>query len=304
VDAPWDEASVRGLVDNAEEERQGLEFKGADALGQTPEKKKLITINVSAMANAAGGTIVFGIAEGDDHRAKEIQPIDPRLYSKEWLEQVIHSIEPRIPDVTIQPVPIMDGGGVVYVVDIPQGLTAHQARDHRYYRRYNFEKLPMLHHEIVDVMNRARTPELVLVVGHTAQQVESSRRDYELTLQVVNKAMVTAAHYKVEITFPHPAFGARADSIHADWPSHKHAIRGLLGRREEAELTTIIYRSQRPLYPRDSEDITEQVQLRYKIDADGWGIIAERDPDVVWTIYADNALPRSNRVKVSALQDE
>ena len=46
------------------------------------------------------------------------------------------------------------------VVEIPKSLTAHQARDLRYYRRYNFESVAMVDYEIRDVMNRQVSVEL------------------------------------------------------------------------------------------------------------------------------------------------
>lgn len=226
-----DEAALQSLIDNGVEERYDLEYKAADALAKTDGKKTEITRDVSAFANAAGGTIIYGMAE-TDHKPTAIEPINPKDFTKEWLEQVINSIEPRVPDLRIKPVEISGGLGVVYVVEIPQDTTAHQALDNRYYRRYNFQRLCMRHHEIVDVMNRARVPKLELLIGYKTEHREPSRHDYSLTLKVENSATVTAAHYKVEVTFPHPAFKARADSINAS-PSHALATRGLLGRREE-----------------------------------------------------------------------
>jgi len=126
--------------------------------------------------------------------------------------------------------------------------------------------------------------------------------DYVLTLKVVNRAMVTAAHYKVEVTLPHPYLNARADSIHADWPHNTLAIRGLLGRREEQDSVTIVYRSQRPLYPEDVEDITDEVTLRYSVDDRAHLLIEQYDPDLTWAIYADNAPPKTGRMRLKDLQ--
>jgi hypothetical protein len=46
---------------------------------------------------------------------------------------------------------------VAYVVEIPQSETAHPALDNRYYKRFNFESVPMADHEIRDVMHREVT---------------------------------------------------------------------------------------------------------------------------------------------------
>jgi hypothetical protein len=58
---------------------------------------------------------------------------------------------------------------VAYVVEIPQGTTAHQAEDCRYYKRYNFESVPMRDFEVRDVMRRKTQPvvktELRIIFG-------------------------------------------------------------------------------------------------------------------------------------------
>jgi len=48
------------------------------------------------------------------------------------------------------------------VIDVPQSSTAHQASDKRYYKRFNFESVPMEDYEIRDVMQRTEAPSLGL----------------------------------------------------------------------------------------------------------------------------------------------
>lgn len=66
---------------------------------------------------------------------------------------------------------------------------------------------------------------------------------------------------------------------------------------------TIIYRSQRPLFPKDNDDITNEVKLRYEVDANAYWVIEQDDPWLEWMIYADNAEPKSGRRKMRDLQD-
>ncbi len=155
----WDQSRLQNYIDDQIEENLALEYKASGALAKINEKKIEVTKDVSAFANSAGGILIYGIKEYNDHARKhlpeKIDPLDRRQISKEWLEQVISNIRPRIADVVIHPVPLNgDQTQVAYVVEIPRSITAHQATNHIYYRRYNFESVAMEDYEIQDVRNR------------------------------------------------------------------------------------------------------------------------------------------------------
>src|SRR5205823_5755788 len=82
---------------------------------------------------------------------------------KERLEHLINNIQPKIPNIEIVPISLSSGSNdVVFVVIVPASTTAHQCTDKRYYRRYNFEAVPMEDYEIRDVMNRRSFPKIDL----------------------------------------------------------------------------------------------------------------------------------------------
>jgi hypothetical protein len=159
---------IENLIKDKVEESLHLEYKAAGALKNSDPCKSEIAKDVSAMANSDGVTIIYGIAEFSDsdkkHLPEKISPINRTEFSKEWLENVINSnISPKIEGLLITPIPLENEQEVVYVVDIPKSTTAHQnTRDFKYYRRYNFSVLSMLAHEIQDVMNRNKHPEIRL----------------------------------------------------------------------------------------------------------------------------------------------
>lgn len=165
------------LITDEVEENINLDYKAADALQNTDSKKKEIAKDVSAMANSAGGIIIYGIKEFDEpdnsHLPESITPVQRSEFSKEWLENVINSnISPKI-DVFIHPISLEKEDEVVYVVEIPQSKTAHQnTRDFRYYRRHNFLSEPMLDYEIRDIYNRSQHPVIEL-------ELEIERHTYE-----------------------------------------------------------------------------------------------------------------------------
>src|SRR5829696_4992355 len=99
----WDEAKLQTLIDNFVEESLILEYKSAGSFALTDSKRKEITKDVSAMANSAGGTIIYGLKEYTEpdkkHLAESIDPIHRTPFSKEWLEQIINNIRPHIDNV-------------------------------------------------------------------------------------------------------------------------------------------------------------------------------------------------------------
>ena len=140
---PKTQIDLKNLIKNEIEENIHLDYKEARALENTDGKKNEISKDVSAMANAGGGVIIYGIKEHNtkhtSHLPEEITPIDRIKISKEWLEQVIQSkISPKIEGLIIHPIALdSNSTDVVYVLEIPQSLKAHQASDKKYYKRNN-----------------------------------------------------------------------------------------------------------------------------------------------------------------------
>lgn len=198
ADTAWTEAKVQQMIDDEIEENSMLDYKAAGSLGKQNNKKVDITKDVSAMANSAGGLIVYGVSEfpkPKNHIPEKVDPIARGEFPKEWLEQVISTIRPRVQGITIHPVTLSkDELECVYVVEIPQGSTAHQARDHKYYRRFNFESVSMEDHEIRDVLARSNHPKIVIEasVERSVEERDPARgggliETFRLVLNAVNK---------------------------------------------------------------------------------------------------------------------
>lgn len=170
----WEEQDLQEMILTEHEESLEIDFKRAEALERTEGKKAEIAKDVSAFANSAGGTILYGMEENPSppHCAVALSPINAKECSKEWLEQVINSrIHPRIDGLIINPIELKSksAGSVAYAVVVPESTTAHQASDSRYYKRFNFESRPMEDYEVRLCMNRASRPAYSIslrAIGH------------------------------------------------------------------------------------------------------------------------------------------
>jgi hypothetical protein len=194
----WTAEQIQDLIDKKIEEGPRLDYKAAAALGRSDSKKNDITKDISAFANSAGGTVIYGLKEFDDdarkHLPEKIDPVDGKEFSREWIDQIIGQISPRIANLRITPVRAgSEAWHTCYVVEVPQGHTAHQARDLRYYRRYNFESVPMADHEIRDVMNRREHPNLEFRI----RIMHASNGDVKILARIWNRGSVLARSYKI-----------------------------------------------------------------------------------------------------------
>ena len=169
----WTLTKINELITNGVEENMHLDYKSAASLSGSEGAKKEITKDVSAFANSDGGIIIYGIKEYDErsksHLPERIDPVDGKKFSKEWLEQVINNISPRIDGLIITPVQCnhKEDNKVIYVVDIPKSNTAHQSKDNRYYKRYNFQSSVMYDWEVKDVINRYKQSRIDIVFKQT-----------------------------------------------------------------------------------------------------------------------------------------
>lgn len=175
----WEEKDLVGLIQLHAEESLTLEFKRAEALGETDKSKTEISKDVSSFANSAGGLIIYGLEEDSKspHKATAISPVKPQSFSKEWLDQIINSrIHPRIQGLLIHPINLtgQNSGQCAYAVIIPKSPTAHQAHDKRYYKRFNSQSAPMEDYEIRQTMNRAEKPTYEVAIRSKPQTVNGN----------------------------------------------------------------------------------------------------------------------------------
>ncbi|MEM9774642.1 MAG: ATP-binding protein [Chloroflexota bacterium] len=205
----WDEAELKRYICEGIEESLTLDYKSGQALNKdaNSNRNKEIAKDISAMANSAGGVIIYGIAEEDANgrfRPSKLAPVYRSACPRETLEQIISSnIQPRISGIKINPIPLSSGAdNVAYVVHVPQSHTVHQvAINKRYYKRFNFESVPMEDFEIRDVLNRQAHPDVRAWVGMLTSEPAGNAQVWSIPIFVKNRAIAVARDTTVTIEF-------------------------------------------------------------------------------------------------------
>ncbi|MFA6060061.1 MAG: ATP-binding protein [Taibaiella sp.] len=206
----WTEQDILELIETRAEENIHLDFKASGALSKSDMIKKDISKDVSAFANSDGGIIIYGITEKDEHVAAAVDHINGNEFTKEWLENIIiANIQRTIQGLKIFPVRFENNiSKTVYVVRIPPSLDApHINRDKKYYRRYDFQSVPMEEYEIRNLYNRRNAGiveysniEIELQNGKTF--LDDKYFDFELCLYVRNAGSALADLYKMISVVP------------------------------------------------------------------------------------------------------
>ena len=298
----WTESKLQNFITSEIEESLTLEYKSAEALDRVDAKKKEITKDVSAMANSAGGILIYGISEfsveNKRHLPERITPVDRRKYPREWVEQIIQAIRPRIDGIVIHSVNLSSGEtDVAFVIEIPQSNTAHQANDHRYYKRFNFQAVPMEDYEIRDVMFREQTPNIVLnfliEIGETFHNSDGKTAiSFNLIVQARNNGSAFAQYVAVFLDVPVMILEQVENKMNLKdgGKFYRHRLTNL-----NQEYADEQFKSNFPLL--------RSMTMNWKMPLNSeFENFQNEDLSVKWKIYADNALPKEGKISLKEIE--
>ncbi len=324
----WTEDDILQLISLKTNKSSDLEYKQCGALrtvgnvfDRKTERYKLrpkpqkrghiiteISKDVSSFANAAGGTIIYGVID-DNHIPREIDkyPFDPNELSKEWLENVIDSnIRRKIDGVNINQIELttLNPGKVIYAVHVPQSLQgAHQAIDYCYYQRRNFKVEPMEDYQVRDVMNRFNFPVLQAQTDFVKLKKDSDehQHQYAFGLSLINIGNVTAVNFGVDILFPEvfsPVVTARSFLS-----ENEEFSEGRLADREY-NFKKACYRnfgSNYVLFPSEEFPVfvsSRTNRITYSINSKNLKYCHSEKLSIRWTLFADNMPPKTGETDV------
>jgi len=289
----WTEAKLQNFITNGIEESLTLEYKAAEALDRSEYKKKEMTKDVSAMANAAGGVLIYGIsefsAENKRHLPEKITPVNRNEFPREWVEQIIQAIRPRIDGIVIHSVNLSSGEThAAYVIEIPQSNTAHQASDHRYYKRFNFQSVPMEDYEVRDVIFREQTPDI-----HLKFLIEvSDENSWSLMIKARNNGSAFAQYVACLLDVPTVLMREIKNKISLT-DGGKYYRQRLFNHNQEFGDEN--FKSNFPLLRNMS--MSWRIPLR-----EDFSKSEANNLELKWKLFADNALPKEGRISIGEIE--
>lgn len=163
------------LVADRAQEGLHLEFKRDFPTNWDAATKSETLADITALANASGGDLVYGIAENSSAQADSLVPqvlssVDQEV--RRLQDFLLHLVEPRMPGVQVHPVPVTVSGtsGHVVVVRVPQSWVGpHRvSTNQHFYIRDGLRKRPLNVPEIRGLFLRAQ---------NMAQRVRDFRTD-------------------------------------------------------------------------------------------------------------------------------
>ena len=313
----WSEADLLQLIENKESERTELEYKRIEALfhdNDSERKKKVIfeiSKDVSAMANAAGGVIIYGIKEVNRLPEGPPKGVNPKEARHEWLEQVIRSnIKRPIEDLRIIRVSLENTspGQEAIVISIPQTLVGHQANDGRYYQRQNFSIVMLEDYQIRDLLNRPKNPVIEVTIDHRLlDKGDGKVHRYGFEMMLANIGPIRIRVLRVEIEVPIRMFQIEGSLNHIpNYETYKGITRRPSGLQYES--WHIIYLSvTAPIFPTQEINIlgwhsNTKPYLSYTVDQEISTWIENNDVALTWKVYADNMPPKIDEIPMKKIQ--
>lgn len=147
-----DETVLRSLVDNQVAERRDLEYK-RDLPGRADEDVKEFLADVTSLANAQGGDLIFGMEEAEGVAAilVGIETTDPNAEILRLENSLRDNVAPRLIGLRTHWVPLAEGRGVI-LLRVPASMNApHQIvfkKTRRFWGRSTKGKYEMDVHEL------------------------------------------------------------------------------------------------------------------------------------------------------------
>ena len=309
----WTLRDIEDLIGQPESIRR--EYKS----GKLFEKQKAQWVEtlsqiVSAFANTEGGDLILGVGEGKSKPkvASIIDGVPADTIAPEQLQQIVETnISPHLPGMRVHPIKLSsDGDRVVYVIRIPQGSTAYQANDRKYYGRSEFEAKPLLDHEIRLRMNRGKVARAAVQLSILAVRLGTDEKtdlheQHATALELVKKAPETIGQHPELLELMRPFY----DKISFNFRLRNEGeltIRQPMIRMcfdHNGSLATTEKVMEEVLYPGFEREIPESTRTHRVATAGNrsWSDIPLLPAPIVrWTVFLNDSQPSVGTIDVAS----
>lgn len=147
-----DEARLRELIGASES--LTLEFKRDLPQARLDQAKIELLKDVCAMANAAGGDILYGIEERDGAAAALVPITEPFDAAERRMRQVLDAIEPRLDGLRFREVPL-SAGGYAILLRVPASYAGPHRFNSRFVLRDGTRNLDMTYDQLRAAFDRS-----------------------------------------------------------------------------------------------------------------------------------------------------
>ncbi len=298
------------LILLGQSETARIEFKSHRIFEKKEKAREELSQEISAFANTEGGVILIGIEERKDGKSRiadRISGLSPDVISPESLQQVADSnISPPLTGIRVSRVHFSkhNTGTVGFAIAVPQGSTAYQAKDLKYYGRREFEKKPLLDNEIRLRMMKGRIAQAELLIDkiiyNTAQSLNKINEDKNKTdrgagyfnrkaqaavdydictinVAVMNKSDVTISDFILDIHIKSPYAESQGRRLRFAQPPQTYKGHG----KDSTSIPSVIFPQDKVNFPPESFEFHIPVSER---NTDNESIIE-------WTIFLDDSPP-------------
>lgn len=301
---------IQSLRDVAAES-VSLEFKAGAKLENMTDRARLDLIaDVTAFANAGGGTLIYGLGEiqrdGKSY-AGDILPVqDARMTQDRLREIIVSNTDPVLRGFTITHIPA--DGGSIFIINVEEGDTAYQNTcDRRYYGRIDASAQQMHGFAIRDVMNRRTRPHVTASFKAVARgDRRADQCEYVLLGELRNEGNLTAHYWALRVAIPN-VIGMHDGQLFPYMRGHgADRINGLgyswyryLPERPDGRTLRILPGETLDL----RENFHETAQLVLRVGSHDQRRIMERAPAVYWELFVDDAPKQKGELSYAAWCD-
>lgn len=157
------QAHLAQLIQEQTQEGPHVDFKRQLPAAWNDGAKHELYADVSAFANASGGDLIYGLDEDEQGQAAVLVPqaVNADEVALRMQNLLLNGVEPRMPGVQVQPVPVSVGGidGFVFVIRVPQSWAGpHRVRSNfKFFIREGNRKRELNVPEIRELFVRSET---------------------------------------------------------------------------------------------------------------------------------------------------